>query len=162
LVLRNDGPQAVADLDPIYPPDLPVAAPPGRAAGPSLDRLQEELAAFAAFAPPGGGSNNWAVAASRTAAGRPLLANDPHLDAALPCHWYLAHARCPGWEVAGAPFVGGPNVLAGHNGFAAWGLTAGLVDNTDLFREHLSDDGLSYRQGTEFLPCEVRDEVIAV
>jgi penicillin amidase len=161
-VLLDDGPQAVADLDPAYPPDLPVVSPPGAGAGASLDRLREELAAFAAFAPPGGGSNNWALSATRTATGRPLLANDPHLDAGLPCHWYLAHVRCPEWQVAGASFIGGPSVLIGHNGFAAWGLTAGLVDNTDLFREQLSPDGLRYRQGAEYLPCEVRDEEIDV
>ena len=28
----------------------------------------------------------------------------------LPAPWYLAHLRCPAWEVAGASFVGGPVV----------------------------------------------------
>ena len=56
----------------------------------------------------GGGSNNWAVSGSRTATGRPLLANDPHLAPVLPSHWYLVHVRTPEWSVAGASMPGDP------------------------------------------------------
>jgi penicillin amidase len=161
-ILTADGPEALAALDPAYPEWLPATSPPLHAAGPVLDRLAEDLAAFTELVRTGGGSNNWAVAASRTATGRPLVANDPHLDARLPSHWYLAHVRTPQWQIAGATFLGGPNVLAGHNGFGAWGLTAGLVDNTDLFLEQLGSDGRSVRQGDDFAPCEVFDEVIHV
>src|SRR5262249_55808532 len=34
------------------------------------------------------GSNNWAVAGSRTQNGRPILCNDPHLGLNLPSLWY--------------------------------------------------------------------------
>jgi penicillin amidase len=37
------------------------------------------------------GSNNWAVAPQRTAAGHALLAGDPHLQLTLPSIWYEAH-----------------------------------------------------------------------
>ena len=37
------------------------------------------------------GSNNWAVAPRRTAAGHALLAGDPHLELTLPSVWYEAH-----------------------------------------------------------------------
>jgi penicillin amidase len=161
-VLLEDGPEALAVLDPAYAHWLPVTAPPGQAAGAALDRLAEELTAFTGLVRTGGGSNNWVVAPSRTATGRPLLANDPHLDASLPAHWYLVHARTPAWSVAGATFLGGPAVQAGHNGFAAWGVTAGLIDNTDFFREQVGPDGASVREGDRFVPCPVREEVIAV
>ena len=36
------------------------------------------------------GSNNWAVAGSRTANGAALLANDMHLDYRVPIIWYRA------------------------------------------------------------------------
>jgi penicillin amidase len=160
-VLLEDGPEALAALDPAYPSWLPVTTPPGKEAGPMLDRLSEELKTFTTLFR-SGGSNNWALAASRTATGRPLLANDPHLDARLPPHWYLLHARTPQGSFAGASFLGGPAVQAGHNGFAAWGITAGLLDNTDLFREQIGPDGCSIRQGDQFVPCEVREEVIAI
>ena len=58
--------------------------------------------------------------------------------------------------------MGAPAFPAGHNGFAAWGVTAGLVDNCDLFLEEVGPDGRSVRQGDGFVPCEVREEVIRV
>jgi penicillin amidase len=50
----------------------------------------------------------------------------------------------------------------GHNGTAAWGMTAGLVDNTDLFIEEIGPDGRSVREGDRFVPCAVRRETINV
>jgi penicillin amidase len=50
----------------------------------------------------------------------------------------------------------------GHNGTAAWGNTAGLLDNTDLFIEEIGSDGKSVRVGDAFVPCECRKEVILV
>jgi penicillin amidase len=161
-ILCADGPEALAALDCSYPEWQPVTAPPGRPAGAAVDYLAADLAEFLAVARPAGGSNNWAVAPWRTATGRPLLANDPHLDAGLPAHWYLAQTRTPQGAVAGATFVGGPTFLVGHNGQAAWGLTAGLIDNTDLFIEQIGPDGASVRQGDAFVPCAVREELIEV
>ncbi len=161
-ILTADGPEALAALDPGVAAWMPVSSPPGAPAGPALDRLAEDLAAFAAVTRIGGGSNSWALGPSRTATGRPLLANDPHLSPGLPPHWYLAHLWTPQWAAAGATFVGIPAVTVGHNGFCAWGVTAGLADNTDLFRERLGPDGRSVHEGDALVPCDVRSETIAV
>jgi penicillin amidase len=161
-ILSEDGPQALAALDPHYPDFLQVTTPPGQAAGVVLDRLAQDLSLFAAVAGTGTGSNNWVLSAQRTATGRPLLANDPHLDSRIPSHWYLAHLRTPQMAVAGASYVGGPGILCGHNGHAAWGLTAGLIDNTDLFMEQIGPDERTVREGDQFVPCELREEVIKV
>ena len=161
-VLTSDGPEALADLDPAYPHWLPVTSPPAHCAGPALDRLADDLAAFSLVVGTGGASNNWAIAGSRTASGRPIVANDPHLPPTLPAHWYLVHLRTPDWAVAGASFVGGPSIPAGHNGFAAWGVTSAMSDNTDLFLEQIGSDGASVRQGDSFVPCQVHREIIAV
>jgi penicillin amidase len=161
-ILTDDGPDAVAALDPSYPAWHPVAAPPGAPAGATLDRLAADLAGFHELVPVGGASNNWAIAGSRTASGKPLLANDPHLAPRLPAPWYLAHLRTPEWEVAGASFVGGPAFPIGTNGFAAWGITAALTDDTDLFLEEIGPDGASVREGDMTVPCQVIAERIAV
>jgi penicillin amidase len=161
-ILREDGPEALAALDPAYPHWLPVCAPPGAIAGAALDRLAADLEAFQKVAGTGGASNAWVVAPARTATGRPILANDPHLQPAIPCSWYLAHVRTPEWAVSGASFTSQPAFSAGHNGFAAWGVTAGHHDNTDLFVEEIGPDGRSVREGDRFVPCEVRREVIHV
>ncbi len=140
-VLSTDGPEALRALDGAYPAWQPVIQQVAEAAAPVVDRLAHDLDAFFEVMAPGGGSNNWVLAGSRTATGRPILANDPHLDASLPAHWYLASVRTPQSARAGATFVGGPGFLVGHNGTACWGLTAGLVDNTDLFIEEIGPDG---------------------
>jgi penicillin amidase len=161
-ILTEDGVEALAALDPAYPEWLPVTAPPGALAGSAVDRLAEDLAVFTATIGQGGGSNNWAIAPARTITGRAILANDPHLPSSLPPHWYLAHVRTPDWTVAGASVVGTPGFFVGHNDIVAWGMTAGFVDNTDLFIEEIGSDGRSVREGDQFVSCEVRLEVIQV
>ena len=157
-ILNLDGVEALEKLEPEHCNTGPV----NHTAEPVIDRLGEDLSTFMDTVGVSGGSNAWAVAASRTATGRPLLANDPHLPPRLPSYWYLAHIRTPGWAVAGASMVGAPGFPAGHNGAVAWGVTAGLVDNTDLFIEEIGPDGLSVREGDEFVACERRREVIRV
>ncbi len=161
-ILRADGAGALRRLDPGHADWLPVTDPPGTPAGGAADRLAADLAALGNWAGLGGGSNNWAVSPGRTATGRPILANDPHLAPNLPPHWYLCHVSTPSWSVAGAALAGSPAVAAGHNGFAAWGVTAGLIDNTDLYVEEVSRDGRRVRHGAGWQDYEVRREVIPV
>jgi penicillin amidase len=161
-IFLEDGEDALAALDPTYPEWLPVTAPPGTVATTVIDHLSEDLATFNTIAGGGGGSNNWAIAGSKTASGRPIVANDPHLAPSHPSHWYLAHISTPEWSVAGATFVGVPGMPVGFNGHGAWGVTAGLVDNTDLFIEEIGDDGKSVRSNDGFVACEVRNETINV
>lgn len=161
-ILSLDGPEALRALDHTTPPTHPLTLPVAASAGPALDRLAEDLALFASAAPSAGGSNNWALAGSRTASGVPLLANDPHLAPRLPPPWYLVHLRCPEWELAGASFVGAPCLPIAHNGHAAWGITAGLTDQADLFIEEIGADGASVRGPDGFAACDVVEERIEV
>ncbi|MFZ5929391.1 MAG: penicillin acylase family protein [Acidobacteriota bacterium] len=83
------------------------------------------------------GSNAWAVSGSRTASGKPLLANDPHLPWTQPATWHLVHLRAPGLNAAGAALPGLPGIIIGHNERIAWGITALQFDNMDLYFENL-------------------------
>ena len=62
------------------------------------------------------GSNGWAVSGERSATGKPLLANDPHLGLTVPSVWYFAHLSWPGRDVVGATFPGLPIVVLGTTG----------------------------------------------
>ena len=158
-----DGMEALLALDPLVASEAQSSTvSPSESIGPALERLEEDLDIFSNYASPGGASNNWVLSGSRTASGRPILANDPHLPPSLPAPWYLLHIRTPEWSVAGASLVGTPGVSAGHNGHGAWGVTAGLIDNTDLFIEELGPDGVSVRSAGGFEPCEIREEIIEV
>ena len=113
--------------------------------------------------PAGGGSNNWVNAGSRTQSGKPLLASDPHLAPSAPPPWHLIHVRTPEWQAAGAILTGSPGFAIGHNGFCAWGITAGLTDNTDLYLETPGPDSKSVREADgSFAPCEIVRETIRV
>ncbi|HUR53264.1 MAG TPA: penicillin acylase family protein, partial [Gemmataceae bacterium] len=147
-LLKSDGPEAVKALDPV-PGERGVSTPrlnPAEHWGvdtprsPRIAELAADLAALQAVLPRGGGSNNWVIAGSRTATGKPILASDPHLSPTAPPPWYLAHVRTPDWEILGANLAGTPAFPIGHNGSAAWGVTAGLTDNTDLFLETVRPD----------------------
>jgi penicillin amidase len=159
-MLQEDGPEALAALDPAYPEWLPVSRPAGASAGPAVSRLAQDLAAYQGIT--GGASNNWALAPSRTRTGRPILACDPHLPPGVPVLWYPGHLRTPSWAVSGVCFVGQPSFSFGHNGHAAWGPTAAHHDNTDLFLEEMGSDGASVRQGDRFVACTILRETITV
>ena len=79
------------------------------------------------------GSNAWAVGPSRSATGRPLLANDPHLGVTLPGAFYAVHLAAPQLHVAGLTLPGSPGVVAGHNERVAWGVTNAQLDDQDLY-----------------------------
>jgi penicillin amidase len=80
-------------------------------------------------------SNAWAVAGGRTASGKPILANDPHLGLKTPNIWYLARIEAPGLTLAGATAPGVPFHVLGHNGRIAWGMTTTGADTQDLYIE---------------------------
>jgi penicillin G amidase len=83
------------------------------------------------------GSNAWVLAGSRTATGKPILANDPHLEFSLPSTWYMVHVRAPGLNVTGVSLPGVPGVIIGHNDRIAWGVTNLGYDVQDLYRESI-------------------------
>jgi penicillin G amidase len=83
------------------------------------------------------GSNAWAVSGERSATGKPILANDPHLDFGIPATWYMIHLRAPGLNVTGVTLPGVPAVIIGHNENMAWGITNLGFDVQDLYRENI-------------------------
>ena len=105
------------------------------------------------------GSNEWAAGAGRTATGRALLANDPHLARRIPGVWHLVEISAPGLHVAGAALAGMPGVVLGHNERIVWGATKADAVSARVFDETFaSDDGLRYRAGVQQLDATVREE----
>ena len=112
------------------------------------------------------GSNSWVVGGEHTITGKPLLANDPHLEASLPSVWYQMGLHCRvisskcQYDVTGYTFAGMPGVVIGHNQDIAWGMTNSGVDTTDLYLEKLSGDG--YLNDGTTKPFTSRTETIKV
>ncbi len=152
--------EQIAELWPGYPADAPV----------TLERLAELIDPAAAerladLLPPAlrptGASNAWALDATRSATGGPILANDPHLPLEAPGVWYLARLEAPGIVLAGATAPGTPFMLLGHNQHVAWGLTTTHSDTQDFFIERLApDDPNRYLTPEGSEAFKVRDEFI--
>lgn len=87
------------------------------------------------------GSNNWAIAGTRSTTGKPLLANDMHLSLMIPGIWYQMHQVIPGkLNVSGVVLPGQPMVVAGHNDKIAWGFTNVMVDDADFYEETINPE----------------------
>lgn len=108
-------------------------------------------------------SNEWAISGKRTATGKPILANDPHLELSAPMLWYLVRIVTPDGELKGATVPGVPAVLLGQNKDIAWGFTTTGSDVQDLFVETVYPDNSGlYLTPDGRQPFETRMEVINV
>ncbi len=114
------------------------------------------------------GSNSWAAAASHTAAGAALLANDMHLGLRLPNTWYRARLMVAAEGTAardliGVTLPGMPMLIAGSNGRVAWGYTNSYGDWSDLVIVELDPARADhYFVGDASEPITIRREVIDV
>jgi len=101
---------------------------------PRLLRFVRASGPGAAAEPAAPGSNNWAVAGLHTKSGVALIANDMHLNLAVPGVWYPARLRLTGespLDITGVTLPGTPTVAAGSNGQIAWGFTNSYGDFAD-------------------------------
>src|ERR1035437_3690139 len=114
------------------------------------------------------GSNNWVIAGSHTASGKPLLSNDMHLGLSEPNIWYMADLKvsgsndAPGFHATGVTLPGMPYVIAGHNDHVAWGFTALYADVQDLYIEELDGKGDFQNLDGDWKPLQVDHEIIKV
>ena len=107
------------------------------------------------------GSNNWAISGKKSKTGKPLLANDMHLDFMSPGIWYQMHQNIDGkLNVTGLILPGQPFVIAGHNDSIAWGMTNVMVDDIDFYAEKLNKDSTKYLLDGEWKDLLIKTEII--
>ncbi len=127
----------------------------------SGDSIDDELGALTGIGK--GASNEWVVAGSRTLTGKPILANDPHLELSAPILWYLARVVTPEGSVKGATLPGAPVFVLGQNDSIAWGLTTANSNVQDLFIETVDPADPSKYLGLDGpKPFDTREETIHV
>ena len=159
---RKLGAEQAAWFFPALPPGTPITTEPTIGAEhANADRAEDEIGELTGVAR--GASNEWVVAGSRTVTGKPILANDPHLELAAPILWYLARIVTPEGSVKGATVAGAPVVLLGQNDNIAWGFTTADTDTQDLFMETVdSADPKKYLTADGSEPFGTREETIRV
>ncbi|OGO33767.1 MAG: hypothetical protein A2W35_12465 [Chloroflexi bacterium RBG_16_57_11] len=147
LLVARLGPELAAELEPLHLQRWPYVLPPDvdySRIGLAALEIARKARPFMGPSPYDGlGSNNWVLSGERTQSGKPILANDMHLQLTAPGIWYENHLVGDGVDITGVTIPGIPGVVSGHNGRVAWGYTNGFPDVQDLFVEHIrrSDDG---------------------
>lgn len=161
-LLKTIPPADLAVLYPHYPKDAPTTLARLRPFYRALP-LARLYAALPAPAGPLRASNNWVVDGRHSASGKPLLANDPHLDFAAPGVWFLACLKTPAHDIEGATAPGIPFIVVGHNERVAWGFTTTGSDVEDLYLEKIDPaDSSRYLTPEGSAPFSVRHETIRV
>jgi len=118
----------------------PPAPAPAESAGVVAESTLSVFLREARSFPDALGSNNWAVAPHRTAAGYALLAGDQHLDLSLPSLWYEAHLVIPdSLDIYGVTIPGAPGIIIGFNRDVAWTFTNAETDTRDRYTEVVDD-----------------------
>ncbi|CAN5712245.1 penicillin acylase family protein [soil metagenome] len=112
---------------------------------------------------PDNGSNNWVVSGNKTASGRPILCNDPHLGLNLPSLWYEIQINTPEYNVYGVSLPGTPSVTIGFNDSIAWGITNASRDVMDFYETKFKDSTMDeYWYDSAWQKTDWRNEVIHV
>ncbi|HCE55512.1 MAG TPA: penicillin acylase family protein [Lutibacter sp.] len=113
--------------------------------------------------PPFIGSNSWVVSPKKSATGKVLFANDPHIAYSQPAVWYEAHIVTPDYEMYGYHLAGVPFPLLGHNRKYAYGLTMFENDDIDFYKEENDPtDNTKYKTSTGFETYKTLTKTIKV
>lgn len=108
------------------------------------------------------GSNSWVVSPQKMRNGKAWLANDPHLSLQLPSIWIEMHLKADNFEVMGFALPGSPGIVIGRNNFIAWGLTNGMIDDSDLFLEKVDTLENIFWKNNVKLPLQRREHLISI
>lgn len=167
LAIVPRAPQAASGAIVVGAPEAAVVAAPGTRASQTHQELSDligEVRTIVGASLDGAstGSNSWVVGRHKSATGKPILANDPHLGARLPSTWYLAHLSGGTLDVIGATVPGLPVVATGRNRFISWGITNLRPDVLDLFEERLDPTGQLAEYQGRMEPVQVITETIAI
>jgi penicillin amidase len=164
-MLDKVGPEKLRAAFPDYPQDAapiitePIPADADLAAVSDTIRKAARIAAPWGFA----ASNNWVIGGERSVTGKPLLANDTHLELTNPSAWWEVHLTCPSLNAAGFAVPGLPGVAVGRNLSVAWGITSVMVDDVDFYMEQINPENpRQYRYGKSWKTLQARKEIIRV
>ncbi|MBB2970946.1 penicillin acylase family protein [Mesorhizobium sp. RMAD-H1] len=166
-----------AEINDLLPPLKEDAPPPlpdlktvlGLASGPisAVHSTEQRFAAVDRMMGQGA-SNNWVLSGQKTETGKPILANDPHLDFSAPSLWFLAHLQVKAPDGAarnlvGVTLPGTPLVFLGRNDRVAWGFTNTAADVQDIFVERINPANPDeYLTPDGYRPFDKRTETIRV
>ncbi|MGZ8520613.1 MAG: penicillin acylase family protein [Candidatus Binatia bacterium] len=140
--LEHD-PEKLRSLLPTYPIDAPTISRAIIQQATGLTRFTNGILADTDWHGAGHGSNNWVVGPEKAKSGAAMLCNDPHLRMTLPSMFYLMRLAAGeesaghSFDTWGASIPGLPCIQLGQNRSIAWGITAALCDDVELYSERI-------------------------
>ncbi len=165
-IIRKVGEDMARELFIDYPSGFPAIIPENEDPIATIDpeyletlQLASEIIGFNN----GGASNGWVVSSKKSKTGKPLFANDPHLDLSMPSIWYEAHIATPSMNISGALVAGMPFVIGGANEHIAWGVTNSHYDDADFYIEKIHPDNPNqYQYQDKWEQMEIKKDIINV
>ena len=140
--LQHD-PEKLRSLLPTYPIDAPTISRAIIQQATGLSRFTNGILGDTDWHGAGHGSNNWVVGPEKAKSGGAMLCNDPHLRMTLPSMFYLMRLAAGeesaghSFDAWGASIPGLPCIQLGQNRSIAWGITAALCDDVELYSERI-------------------------
>jgi len=126
-------PDQLGNLDPIISKDRKWDFEPIKVKKPDIEFPLIKTRETIEKPDPLNGSNNFAVAPSKSNSGHVLLANEPDLSLSLPSIWHAEHLHSDKKNVMGVTVPGTPVILIGFNDSIAWGVTNSPRDQVDWY-----------------------------
>lgn len=170
LLIEKLGPEKAIDLFPLnINPEDPSHKPiknffnPLQTLGTATAGLQS-LQALAEEQKLAVGSNNWVSSSRLNTNGKPILANDPHLDArVIPGPFYPSGLITPQFRAVGVNVPGIPGMIAGRTNTIASGITNGYGDIQDLYVETRDPNNENhYLEGKKSIPFATINETLKI
>ncbi len=167
-LVQKVGLEKTLEILPPYPGNIPPIVPASdwhkfADIGTGFLQTAMEFRAFQGLTGTLGGSNAWVVGPAKSASGKPILANDVHLQLQTPSKWYEAQLNAPGYTVGGMSIPGIPAIVIGNNEHIAWGLTNMMADDADFYVEQIdSTDTTKYLYDDKWLPITYTEEDIRI
>lgn len=153
-LLQKLGENKVREVIPDYPENAPLIIPSEYNSYPKITfdfiETDKKFREFIGFSGTHIGSNNWAVNQSKSASGKPIIANDPHLSLEAPGKWYFVVLRSNDLNVEGFTLPGSPGVVIGKNQSISWTMTNVMTDDCDFYVEHLDSAKKQYLYNGEW------------
>ncbi|MGK9369867.1 penicillin acylase family protein [Melioribacter sp. Ez-97] len=165
-IIQKIGKEKTAELLPGYPENAPLIIDDRfkRFAEVPLDLIKtdREFRKFIGFNGTHIGSNSWVVSGNRSSAGKPIIANDPHLAFSAPGKWYFALIRSKEWNAEGFTLPGLPSVVIGKNRNIAWAMTNVMADDADFYIEQIDTINNRYLVDGQWKNLEVVTDSIYI
>ncbi|MCX6152454.1 MAG: penicillin acylase family protein [Ignavibacteriales bacterium] len=147
-LVQSLGEEKVKEILPDYPENAPTIIPSAISSYSKITTglidVEKSFRTFMGFKGTHIGSNNWVVNATKSASGKPIIANDPHLAFQAPGKWYAAVIRGKDWKTEGVTLPGIPAIVIGKNQNISWVLTNVMADDADFYNEHIDSTGKKY------------------